>query len=136
HASRDSCRFEGTTYSHGSTACQSGTQFRCDDGDWKTLGVACPAGNPSTCTYNGTAYSLGSSSCQSGTEYRCDGGKWTSLALARPPEPVAPPRVVPAPLKPCRMEGSPVSHASTVCRSGVMFMCDDGDWKNLGTACR
>ena len=28
-----------------------------------------------------------------------------------------------------------VATNSTICRSGTTFLCDDGEWHNLGTAC-
>ena len=81
----DGCRYKDATYSHGSTACQSGTQYRCDDGQWKGWGAAC-AENPMAaakgCDFDGNSYSPGSASCQSGTQYRCDDGAWRNLALA------------------------------------------------------
>ncbi len=40
----DHCFYKGTMYSDGAAACQSGTQYRCYDGDWKPLGLACTAG--------------------------------------------------------------------------------------------
>jgi hypothetical protein len=29
-----------------------------------------------------------------------------------------------------------VASGSTVCRSGVTYRCADGNWNNIGTACR
>src|SRR5262245_23250751 len=37
----DNCTYKGTKYSQGASSCQTGQQFRCDDGEWKGLGVAC-----------------------------------------------------------------------------------------------
>jgi len=40
------CKYKGTTYSHGSAVCQSGTQYRCADGQWKGLAIACTENPP------------------------------------------------------------------------------------------
>lgn len=81
----DGCKYKETTYSHGSTACQSGTQYQCDDGQWKGRGAACAESPPVAgkgCGLNGNSYSPGSASCQSGTQYRCDDGAWKNLVVA------------------------------------------------------
>jgi hypothetical protein len=36
-----SCSYMSSTYSDGSVACQSGSEFRCVDGSWTGLGLAC-----------------------------------------------------------------------------------------------
>jgi hypothetical protein len=36
-----SCAIGSTVYSHGSSSCQSGYQFRCDDGRWENRGALC-----------------------------------------------------------------------------------------------
>lgn len=78
---KDGCRYQDSTYSHGSTTCQSGMEYRCDDGQWKGYGPAC-AEKPSLagkgCDLDGNAYSSGSASCQSGIQYRCEDGAWTN----------------------------------------------------------
>ena len=131
----ESCHYKGTVYSDGSVACQAGTKFECDDGEWESLSIACADKTlPKSCELNGTTYSSGSASCQAGTQYRCDDGSWKSLAVACPPDVVAVPRNVP---RTCMMEGgATVSSASTVCRHGTMYACEDGEWRNLGTPCR
>jgi hypothetical protein len=137
------CSYQGTTYSEGATACQSGVQYRCDDDEWKSLSVECPKEKVSSlnCELNGNTFSAGSSSCQSGMKYRCDDGKWKSLETAcvagDAPRPAVVPVVpVPAVGKTCMLDGSTVSHTSTVCKSGTMFACDNGEWRNLGTPCQ
>lgn len=138
----ESCSYTGTQYSDGATVCQEGTQFRCDDGDWKSLAINCAAKDvaapaPTSCEYKGTSFSSGAASCQSGTQYRCEAGSWRSMGSACPPEQVAAPRVIPPSGRTCMMEGgSTVASGSTVCRSGVMFACEDGDWRNIGTPCQ
>lgn len=134
----DKCSFGGTDYSHGATVCQSGTQYRCDDGEWQSLAVQCKPDNaPPTCEYLGTPYSPGSTSCQSGSQYRCDGGTWTSLSIACP-APAAMPKAIDVPrgTRTCMIEGSTVGSASTVCKAGSTHLCDDGEWRNLGTPCQ
>ncbi len=134
------CSYQGTAYSEGATACQSGVQYRCDDGEWKSLSVQCPKEKVSSldCELNGNKYAAGSSSCQSGMKYRCDTGKWISLdtACVAGDAPRVAPVPVPAIGKTCMLDGSTVSHASTVCKSGTMFMCDNGEWRNIGTPCQ
>jgi hypothetical protein len=79
----DGCQYKKTWYSHQSVVCQSGSEYRCDDGQWKGSGIACaehPLVTAKSCTSNGSSYSPGSARCQSGTEYRCDDGRWRSPA--------------------------------------------------------
>ena len=132
------CKYKGTTYSHGSAVCQSGTQYRCDDGQWKGLAIACTENPPvgaKSCAFNGKSYSPGSASCQSGTQYRCDDGAWVSLAVActgagEPATGMAPGG------RTCLYNGATVATQSTICKSGITFRCEDGEWRNLGTACQ
>lgn len=135
---KDKCSYQGTAFSEGATSCQSGVEYRCDDGEWKSLSVPCPKDKMSSrdCDLNGNTYAAGSSSCQSGMKYRCDDGKWNSLETACVAGDA--PRVAPIPAvgKTCMLDGSTVSHASTVCKSGTMFACDNGEWRNLGTPCQ
>ena len=132
------CRYKGTTYSHGAAVCQSGTQYRCDDGQWNGLAIACtenPAVAGKACAFNGKSYSPGSASCQSGTQYRCDEGAWASLAIACTAGDA--PAAGMAPVgRTCMYNGATVATESTICKSGVTFRCDDGEWRNLGIACR
>ena len=131
----DTCSYQGVKYSEGSTTCQAGTQFKCDDGSWESLGVACPGKEPSAknCEYKGTTFSPGAASCQAGTQYKCTDGSWASLGVACAPPagdaPVLAPRT-------CMMDGSTVSSGSTICKTGVMFACENGEWRNIGTPCR
>src|SRR5512140_1804344 len=70
----DHCFYKGTMFSDGAAACQSGTQYRCDDGEWKALGVSCTIGSLTqsrACEFAGISFSTGSASCQGGTQYRC-----------------------------------------------------------------
>jgi hypothetical protein len=131
------CTYKGTAYSHGSAACQSGTQYRCDDGQWSGLAIACTEGLPisaKSCAFNGSSYSPGSASCQSGTQYRCDDGAWTSLAIACTGSGQIAARMAPVG-RTCMYNEATVATGSTMCRSGTTVRCEDGEWHNLGTTC-
>ena len=134
----DHCFYRGTMFSDGAAACQAGTQYRCDDGDWKSLGVACKqehAFAPSrSCEYEGIAYSTGSASCQEGSQFRCEDGSWRRLGMTCGVGD-APIRVIPSG-RTCMFDGATVAHNSTICRSGSTFLCSDGEWLNIGTQCR
>ncbi|MBP1687559.1 MAG: hypothetical protein H6Q33_3702 [Deltaproteobacteria bacterium] len=84
----DGCRYQDSTYSHDSTVCQSGTQYRCDDGQWRSLAVACTGGGDGAtrtapagraCLYNGATVATQSTICRSGTTFRCEDGEWRNL---------------------------------------------------------
>jgi hypothetical protein len=32
--------------------------------------------------------------------------------------------------------GATVATQSTICQSGITFLCEDGEWRNLGSACQ
>ncbi len=133
----DHCFYKGTMYSDGSAACQSGSQYRCDDGEWQALGVSCamgPVALSRTCEFAGISYSSGSASCQTGTQYRCEDGMWRSLGVACAVGD-SPIRVVPSG-RTCMFDTATVANNSTICRSGTTFLCSDGEWVNLGTLCR
>ncbi len=133
----DGCRYEGSMYSHGSTACQSGTQYRCDDGQWKGWGAACAENLPVAgrgCDLDGNSYSTGSVSCQSGSQYRCDDGAWRNLAVACAGGGDGTLRIAPEG-RTCMYNGATVATESSLCKRGITFRCEDGEWRNLGTAC-
>jgi hypothetical protein len=132
----DSCFYRGSMFSHGATACQSGSQFRCDDGEWEALRTPC-SGSPQlskTCQLGGINFSTGSASCQEGTQYRCEDGNWKRLGLncATGDAPI---RSVPSG-RTCMFDGATVASNSTICRSGATYLCNDGEWVNIGTDCR
>ena len=134
----DGCKYKDATYSHGSTACQSGTQYRCDDGQWKGWGAACAENPPVTskgCDLNGNSYSPGSASCQSGTRYRCDDGAWRNLTVACTGGSDGAARLA-SDGRICMYNGATVAAQSSICKAGVTFRCDDGEWRNLGTTCQ
>lgn len=130
------CDYQDTAYSHGSTVCQSGSQYRCNDGRWDGLAVACDENPPAPfkdCMFNGNSYSPGSASCQSGTEYRCNDGAWRNFAIAC----TSSGDMAVAPIgRTCMYDGATVATQSSICKAGITFLCEDGEWRNLGTACR
>lgn len=81
------CKFSGIAFSSGAASCQSGTQFRCEDGEWRGLGVPCAAGDspikvvPSgrTSMFNDATVASNSTICRSGTTYLCNDGEWMNL---------------------------------------------------------
>ena len=87
---QEGCKYKDATYSHGSTTCQSGTQYRCDDGAWRNLDVACRSGDIEarmapdgrTCMYNGATVGTQSTICKEGTTFRCEDGEWRNLGAA------------------------------------------------------
>jgi hypothetical protein len=134
---RDGCRYNSIAYSDGASVCQAGTQYRCDDGEWQSLASHCTGdGGSPNCEYDGTSYSAGSTSCQAGTQYRCNDGTWKSLSVACAGRAPLAGDAPPQPPRTCMLDGTTVASASTVCKQGVMFLCNDGDWRNLGTPCR
>ncbi len=133
----DHCFYKGTMFSDGAAACQSGAQYRCDDGEWQALGVLCTMGSivqSRTCEFAGISFSTGSASCQAGTQYRCEDGMWRSLGMgcAVGDSPI---KVVPSG-RTCMFDTATVASNSTICRSGTTYLCSDGEWVNLGTLCR
>lgn len=133
----DHCFFGGTMFSDGAAACQSGTLYRCDDGEWVSSGTACSeqrAAVSRPCEQGGISYSTGSASCQAGTQFRCEDGMWRSLGVACAVGD-SPIRVVPNG-RTCMFGGATVSNNSTICKAGTTYYCNDGEWVNLGTLCR
>lgn len=133
----DSCQYGETRYSHSSVVCQSGRQYRCDDGQWKGSGIACaerPLVTAKSCALNGSWYSPGSAKCESSTEYRCDDGVWKSLVVACKSGDIEA-RMAPDG-RPCMESGAMVVTQFTICKSGITVRCEDGGWHNLGTACQ
>ena len=133
----DHCFFKGTMYSHGAASCQSGAQYRCDEGEWATTGMPCKSETVAmsrTCQYDGITFSSGAASCQAGTQFRCEDGDWKSLGVSCK---VLSSNVVrPAGGDTCMYQGATVSSSSTICKDNSTFLCSDGEWVNLGTLCR
>ena len=136
-AAGDHCFYRNTMYSDGAAACQSGTEFRCDDGEWRSKGKTCATEEPHPSRsrqFEGISFSTGSASCQAGSQFRCEDGAWRSLGVSCPIGD-SPIRVIPSG-RTCMFDGATVSNGSTVCRSGTTYLCSDGEWTNLGTLCR
>ena len=82
------CVFNSQSYSDGTEVCQSGMQYRCDEGVWTGLGTTCAAGDtmnaPSVrgCIIGGASVASGSSICRSGTTFRCADGNWVNVGTA------------------------------------------------------
>lgn len=132
------CTYKGGDYSDRSTVCQSGREYRCDDGKWAVLSTACSEDLPAigkSCLLDGTLYSPGSATCQSGTQYRCKDGAWGDLAITCTASGDTMAKRAPAG-RTCMYNGATVATESTICKSGVTFRCQDGDWHNIGSACQ
>ncbi|HWP65921.1 MAG TPA: hypothetical protein VNO26_08425 [Candidatus Limnocylindria bacterium] len=82
------CSYDGITYSTGSASCQGGTQYRCEDGTWRSIDRPCtvmgantvkidPDGD--TCLYEGAALATGSTICKTETTFFCNHGQWVNL---------------------------------------------------------
>ena len=136
-AADDACFYKGTMYSHGANACQSGKEYKCDDGEWKARNTVCqesPLKTSRTCAFDGVAFASGAASCQEGTQFRCEDGSWRRLDKTCPVAD-SPIRVMPSG-RTCMFDGATVANGSAICRSSETFLCSDGEWKNLGTQCR
>lgn len=133
----DACKYKGTTYSHTSAVCQSGSQYRCDDGEWKGAGIACANRllvSTKSCGLEGRAYSPGSASCQSGRQYRCDDGVWRNLVAACKHGDIEARTAADA--RPCMHSGTTVPTRSIICKAGTTFRCEDSWWRDLGLVCQ
>jgi hypothetical protein len=81
------CEFGGISFSSGAASCNAGTQYRCDNGRWTSLGTACPAADAPlrvapygrSCSYQGTTVASSSAICQSGSTFVCSDGEWINL---------------------------------------------------------
>jgi len=136
-AAKRTCTYKGTDYSEGSASCQTGQQFRCADGEWKGLGVACsdnPAAAASTCQFGGMTFPNGTSSCQGGNQFVCANGTWSATNTVCPAAD-SPVTVLPRG-RGCIFNDMPVNHNSAICKGGTTYLCSDGEWVILGTKCR
>ena len=136
----DPCFYNGTKYSDGGASCQASREYRCNDGEWLSTTHACKPAAPEivtsrACDFAGISFAPGSASCQAGTQFRCEAtGEWNSLRI---PCSVgdSPIRIVPSG-DTCMFSGATVASGSTICQSGSTFLCNNGEWANLGTVCR
>jgi hypothetical protein len=137
------CSYNGRAYGGGMMLCQTGTQYRCENGAWRSLGTTCrvagdaptgPAifGTNLACAYNGTSYSDGAARCENGVRFICDDGRWQYVNGGCGDDV----SIVTSPTDGCSLGGATLAHGSSICRSGVTFRCTGGSWVNVGTACR
>lgn len=79
----ETCARDGRTYFSGALLCQGGSEFRCEQGDWRNLGTACSiehtASGTQSCTFGRASVAEGSSICLNGTTFRCASGEWVDL---------------------------------------------------------
>ncbi len=86
------CYFRDQTYTSGAAICQSGTQYRCDDSQWRSLGIACELSNtrdlnaptraPRDCTVGDATVTNGAGICRDGSTVRCNDGAWVDTRTA------------------------------------------------------
>jgi len=87
-----SCSFLDQAYPSGAAICRSGTQYRCDDSEWRSLGTACEVSNardlnapnraPRDCNVGDATLSSGSGICRDGSTMRCNDGAWIDTRVA------------------------------------------------------
>lgn len=87
-----SCSFRDQTYAAGAAICQSGTQYRCDESRWRSLGIACQVSNvrdldaptraSRDCNVGDATVANGSGICRAGSTVRCDDGAWIDTRIA------------------------------------------------------
>lgn len=135
------CSYDGMVYGQEARSCQPSqySQYRCDDGQWKSTGVDCagsvaPVASARSCELSGYAYANGSASCQAGTEYTCENGVWRSqrVPCAAGDAPYTGTRVG----RSCMFGNVVEANDATICRGDTLYQCRDGDWVSLATACR
>lgn len=137
------CSYNGRTYGIGMTMCQTGTQYRCENGVWRNMGSPCvTAGDAPTgaaifttnlsCAHDGISYSDGAARCENDIRYTCKDGRWEFANRGCGADVSA----AVSPNGSCELGGATLAHGSSICRSGVTFRCTDGTWLNVGTACR
>jgi len=127
-----SCSYNGRGYGDGTTMCQTGTQYRCETGNWRSLGLACEITADRSCVIDGTSYSNGSARCENGVRFVCSDGRWNYVNRGCGDIVSTASRSMDT----CTLGGATIAQGSSICREGVTFRCSDGTWVNVGTACR
>jgi hypothetical protein len=138
------CFNERAMFADRSSSCQYGRLYQCDNGDWIAARKSCTTSAPElasaaplgTCDFGGISFANGSASCNAGLQYRCDNGRWTSLNQACPVTAGDAPLEIAPYGASCTYEGATVASSSAICQSGTTFVCNNGQWVNLGTLCR
>jgi hypothetical protein len=126
-----SCSYNGQGYSDGASACQSGTQYRCEGGTWRSLGLACAALSAQPCDVDGMRYLDGETRCERGAQFLCEHGQWRNLTAVCASDGAT---VYRSP-RTCMLGGSSVASGSSMCRAGTTFRCADGEWVDVGAPC-
>jgi hypothetical protein len=134
------CSYQGRSYGTGMSLCQTGTQYRCENGVWRSQGIACRAAGDApaaifptarSCVYSGTSYSNGAARCLNGVRFVCADGQWQYVNRGCGPDVSAATSSAS-----CEIGGATLADGSSICRDGVTFRCSAGSWVNVGTACR
>ena len=82
------CVYRGQNYSQGESVCESGTQYRCESGTWRSFGPTCASDGatlppwPQDCLLDDARVASGSSICRDGTTFRCVDGHWMNVRTA------------------------------------------------------
>ena len=126
------CSYNGETYGDGMTLCQTGTQYRCENGSWRSLGHGCGVAADLSCVHDGMSYSDGAARCDNSVRFVCDNGRWQYVNRGCGHDVTA----ADSPAQSCVFGDATIAHGYSICREGVTFRCSDGAWLNLGTACR
>jgi hypothetical protein len=127
------CSYGGRGYAPGESLCQAGTQFRCEAGTWRSLGVACQGlYDDAPCDLDGMSYSAGAARCENGVRFVCDNGRWQYSNTPCGYNTASTSRSS----RTCVVGSATVAAGSSICRDGMTFRCADGDWIDAGRACR
>jgi hypothetical protein len=124
------CVYDGRSYSDGMPVCQSGTQYRCENGTWRNEGLGCAEQTALPCNAAGVIFGDGVTRCENGTRVLCEHGQWRSLGTICSSGGAT----LPWPLS-CAVGDATVANGSSICRNGTTFRCADGSWVNVGAAC-
>ena len=127
------CSYAGRGYPTGQSMCQAGTQYRCEGGTWRSLGVACDVTRDAPCELDGVSYSEGAARCDGGTRFTCDNGRWQSSNVPCGYDITA---SASRSTRTCVVGSATVAAGSSICRDGNTFRCTDGDWIDAGRSCR
>ena len=82
------CTYGGRSYAEGASVCESGTQYRCESGTWRSFGPTCASDGatlppwPQDCLLDDARVASGSSICRDGTTFRCVDGHWMNVRTA------------------------------------------------------
>jgi hypothetical protein len=126
------CSYGGQAYSEGSPLCDSGTQYRCEAGVWRRMGVPCTTAGAGPCYMDGIGYAHGTIRCKSGVEALCERGQWRNLSTACASDMITNTRLSNA----CALGGASIASGVSICRNGTTFRCASGEWVRTGTSCR